>query len=224
MTVAPGRLLFGGRIGPADLHVHYAAQLLVGSGLVLHDADGAEVRCDAALIPPNVPHAIVADEGEGLLALVDPASGRVPRSSSGAGSWPLDLRAPANDLAALQAVVTGVFGPAGPGPRHPALVAAIAALPGLLHERVRLADVARLAGVSQSRLSHLFTEELGLPFRPYVLWARLHRALASLAEGFSLTEAAHAAGFSDAAHMTRTFRRMMGSPPSALAAGVRWLQ
>lgn len=48
-------------------------------------------------------------------------------------------------------------------------------------------------------------------------------ALASLSTGATLTEAAHAAGFADAAHLTRTVRRMMGDAPSVLAAGVRWV-
>ncbi|MFI6738711.1 transposase [Nonomuraea sp. NPDC050451] len=39
-----------------------------------------------------------------------------------------------------------------------------------------------------------------------------------------LTEAAHAAGFADAAHLTRVVRRTMGQAPSTLTAGVRWLK
>ncbi|MEU7901068.1 helix-turn-helix domain-containing protein [Nonomuraea sp. NPDC049152] len=62
-----------------------------------------------------------------------------------------------------------------------------------------------------------------MPFRPYVLWMRLRAALSSLSDGALLTEAAHTAGFADAAHLTRAVRRMMGQAPSTLTAGVRWL-
>ena len=36
-------------------------------------------------------------------------------------------------------------------------------------------------------------------------------------DGASVTRAAHHAGFADGAHMTRTFRRMLGATPSDLA-------
>ncbi|MET0401857.1 MAG: helix-turn-helix domain-containing protein, partial [Cystobacter sp.] len=39
--------------------------------------------------------------------------------------------------------------------------------------------------------------------------------------GMPLGEAAQAAGFADAAHMSRTFRRMLGMPPSALRGARR---
>ena len=52
--------------------------------------------------------------------------------------------------------------------------------------------------------------------RPYILWLRLQRASYELMNGATATETAHIAGFSDAAHLTRTFRRMLGTTPKDL--------
>lgn len=79
-----------------------------------------------------------------------------------------------------------------------------------------LADAVPVAGLSSSRLRHLFVEQTGLPFKTYLLWLRLSRALAAVARGSALTAAAHEAGFSDSAHLSRTFRRMFGVAPTAL--------
>jgi AraC-like DNA-binding protein len=80
-------------------------------------------------------------------------------------------------------------------------------------------ELARAVGLSAGRLIHLFTREMGLPIRRYVLWLRLRDVVISLAAGRSLTEAAHHAGFSDSPHLSRTFRDMFGFPPSAIADG-----
>jgi AraC family transcriptional regulator len=71
-------------------------------------------------------------------------------------------------------------------------------------------------GLSSSRASHLFVEQTGLPFRTYVLWLRLIRAVDAYTGGRSLTEAAHEAGFADSAHLSRTFKRMFGLPAASL--------
>jgi AraC-like DNA-binding protein len=63
---------------------------------------------------------------------------------------------------------------------------------------------------------HAFTATVGIPLRPYLRWLKLERAGVAIAAGAPLGEAAHAAGFADAAHMTRTFRRMFGVTPSEL--------
>lgn len=68
-------------------------------------------------------------------------------------------------------------------------------------------------------LAHLFREEVGLPFRRYVLWRKLSRAMLLIGRGSSLTEAAYASGFADSAHLTRTFRQMFGIPPTVMMGG-----
>ena len=75
---------------------------------------------------------------------------------------------------------------------------------------VRLADAAAVAGLSPDRFRHVFVGHTGLPFRTYVLWLRLLRAVEAFSHGESLTNAAHQAGFADSAHLSRTFRRTFG--------------
>jgi AraC family transcriptional regulator len=81
---------------------------------------------------------------------------------------------------------------------------------------ISLSDLAGTGGLSASRLSHLFVAQTGLQFRTYILWLRLIRALESIVAGSPLTSAAHEAGFADSAHLSRTFKRMFGTVPTAL--------
>ncbi|QGN56315.1 helix-turn-helix domain-containing protein [Novosphingobium sp. Gsoil 351] len=81
---------------------------------------------------------------------------------------------------------------------------------------ITLPTAARLAQLSDDRARHLFVKHTGLPFKTFVLWLRLERAVAKYAGGSSLTEAAHDAGFADSAHLSRTFRRTFGLPAAAL--------
>ncbi|MCY1385180.1 Helix-turn-helix domain protein [compost metagenome] len=70
--------------------------------------------------------------------------------------------------------------------------------------------VARQACLSLSQLERLFGEQVGLSVRRLVLWRRLRLALALAMAGEPLTHAAHAAGFADAAHFSRTVRSTFG--------------
>jgi len=52
--------------------------------------------------------------------------------------------------------------------------------------------------------------------RPYVLWRRLLQVWTLLMRGETLAGAAHAAGFADSAHLSRTARSMFGLAPSTM--------
>jgi len=74
----------------------------------------------------------------------------------------------------------------------------------------RASEVAQSLALSESRFLHLFSEELGIPWRPYLLWCRMICAVRAILNGYSATDAAHLAGFSDSAHLSRTFRKTFG--------------
>jgi AraC family transcriptional regulator len=96
------------------------------------------------------------------------------------------------------------------------ILRAVAYIKSHLDAPLTLGDVAAEACLSPSRFRHLFVEETGMALRPYILWRRFLRVWDLLMAGESLSSAAHSAGFADAAHLTRTCRRMFGFPPSAL--------
>jgi len=85
-----------------------------------------------------------------------------------------------------------------------------------LNVSLTLESVAEEACLSPSRFRHVFVEATGMAFRPYILWRRFVRVWELLSAGATLSTAAHAAGFADAAHLTRTSRSTFGFPPSAL--------
>ncbi|WOH36135.1 helix-turn-helix transcriptional regulator [Thalassotalea fonticola] len=74
----------------------------------------------------------------------------------------------------------------------------------------RAAEVAQQLALSESRFLHLFSEELGIAWRPYLLWRRIMCAIQALLNNVSATDAAHLAGFSDSAHLSRTFKNTFG--------------
>jgi AraC-like DNA-binding protein len=77
-------------------------------------------------------------------------------------------------------------------------------------------SLAERAHLSPSRFQVLFREATGLPVRNYLLWRRLLEAAERLKAGEPVTAAAHATGFADAAHLSRSFRRIVGAAPSSL--------
>lgn len=84
---------------------------------------------------------------------------------------------------------------------------------------LRLKDVASSANLSESRFAHLFKDQVGIPFRRFVLWTRLQTTVESILKGKSLTSACYDGGFADLSHFTKTFIAMFGVTPSSVLKG-----
>lgn len=78
-------------------------------------------------------------------------------------------------------------------------------------------QLARYCGLSESRLAHLFASATGSSIREYLLWVKMRKAAELFCAGSTLTEIAHATGFADLAHLSRTFKRYFGLTPSFLS-------
>ncbi|WTW99259.1 AraC family transcriptional regulator [Streptomycetaceae bacterium NBC_01309] len=248
VETAPGRLVIVGTIGEAGEHAHAAVQVLVcGSGTVLLGDGRTELAVRAAVIPAGHAHRVrptpTADAPTGVMVYLDAHArgGRALHDAAARGGvacWaeaaavfavfaeedaaPGEVAGPASPARVLRTLDR--FGASAPeAARHPALTAALALLPAAVADGpVRLGEVAARTGVSASRLGHLFAEQLGWSFPAAVRWARLHAAIAAARGGANATEAAHAAGFADSAHLTRVFKAMFGITPSQAQAAAHW--
>lgn len=77
-----------------------------------------------------------------------------------------------------------------------------------------LTQLAGVLGLSYNRLSHLFSAEVGVSLRGYQRWVKVRQASLQMNSGLLLTDIAQHAGFSDSAHLARTFQQMYGIRPS----------
>jgi AraC-like DNA-binding protein len=224
-------MLYAGPVAPTAAHAHHAFQIAL-SGVQLEPMSPTDEPC-WLVVPLDCPHAVVAASERAQMLYLDPESvqgrqlaRRVARSPE---SWPTPAaRLPAmeGDPAALVRTVLEALGVERLAPRalHPAVRRVVDLLPSRLTDAVppALPELAQATGVSQSHLSRLLAQQLGLGLPAYVRWLRLRLAAQALARGESLTEAAHAAGFADSAHFTRTFRAMFGLTPSSVSRFATW--
>lgn len=71
-------------------------------------------------------------------------------------------------------------------------------------------------GLSSSRFRHLFREQFNVPYRRYRVWRKVITALNSFNKVDNLTHAAMEAGFTDSAHLNRSFNETLGVGPSLI--------
>jgi AraC-like DNA-binding protein len=213
-------VVYLGPAGPAGWHVHPAVQVAVAwdAPLTIELAD-RRLEGASVIVPGGVRHRLDTCARQVAVVFVDhlSAAGRALDERARRGAEPLPPPRPPVGVADVSRFVTQAMG-ALPAPRllSPPVAAALAYVDGALDARPTLTGAAAAAHLSPSRLTHVFTPEVGLPFKRYVSWRRLRRVVEEVAGGATLTWAAAAAGFSDSAHLSRTFRRSFGLPPSAL--------
>jgi AraC-like DNA-binding protein len=102
-----------------------------------------------------------------------------------------------------------------PTSEHPIVAAAMAFTKERL-DSVTADEVSRAVAVSERTLRRLFQDTLGLPWRTYLLHARMLRAMALLAApGQSVQETSTAVGFESLSSFTRAFTLFCGETPSS---------
>ena len=242
-----GCLLIGSGLGVISPHAHYAIQIAFGSergirfrtderedwteygGAIIasrqpHSMDATRVRSNVVLfVEPETREARALTElylragSDGIAPLPDAVLAEVAPALFAAWRARPSARAIGDAARRVVRALTGGVEPSVVSDDR--ILRAVAYINAHLDAPLTLDQVAGAAYLSPSRFRHLFVEQTGMALRPYILWRRFLRVWDLVTAGESLSAAAHAAGFADAAHLARTSRRMFGFPPSALQIG-----
>jgi AraC family transcriptional regulator len=235
-----GSLWIGHHLAPIQEHAHHAIQIsLAMEGRFRIQADGwSEARGTRGMVVmPDRRHRFDGCGAWVATLFVEPNSARGAALRERFAGFDIALlpddevreavrylhaqytAAAPDDLMAqfAQGAVCRIAGnPAMAPSEDPRITTALAWMHARLATPIRLEEVAATVHLSPSRFRHLFVTQTGTSLRAWLLWARVARAVEYAFQGCSWTGAAHEAGFADAAHLTRTCRRVFGVAPTML--------
>jgi AraC-like DNA-binding protein len=229
------------------MHAHDTwTVMLVDQGAVAYDLDrSSRVAAPGAvtLLPPGIPH-----DGRSMIDgriyrkrvvyldpdwLPEPAAGAAASRPTlqdaealaavqrihAAVTEPGDLRAAEYWTLALRRMILTHLGSPGSTARDTPLARRLRMLlDDRFTESITLHEIAAAFGTHPSHLARSFTQTYGLAPHQYVLSRRIDRARSLLVDGIRPAAAATQAGFHDQSHLTRHFRRMLGTTPGAFAS------
>jgi AraC family transcriptional regulator len=236
-----GSVWLGRSTGKTDWHDHHAIQITIaleGDCAFRDRADGDWKMLSGSIVRPHRHHQFESRGATVAHLFVEPetAQGRALQSRPGDNAVTslstkeyaaiVQMLKPvcrkgttgAAVVRAAQDAINWLANTAPPSTQVDARIQkAIAYVKKNLRDTIALSDAASAAALSPSRFRHLFMEQTGSAFRVYLLWLRVNVAVETAMSGKSWTEAAHQAGFTDSAHLTRTFKRMFGISPTTFA-------
>jgi AraC family transcriptional regulator len=236
-----GFLLIGQAQGVVPPHSHHAIQIVISldkpAAVCGYNESWREGR--GIIVRPDAVHSFDCNGALGAMLFVDPESGegawlRAPLMQdvtivpdARLASSVLELRTfieqpfASMETGALIRHCAQALSPGAPPMRRldPRVTTVLKRIMASDDLRVSLEAAAEMAFLSPSRFAHLFKQQVGLPFSRYMLWRKLTRAMLAIGSERTIADAAHAADFADAAHLTRTFYQMVGMAPSVLMRG-----
>ncbi|MCD4717849.1 MAG: helix-turn-helix transcriptional regulator [Desulfobacterales bacterium] len=242
-----GQTLFFGYLPNIEEHSHHALQIEIGlyKSFEIYHGDGKLV-CRLALIPPDVPHHINDCNDMQAIIYLEPESivgqrlrgkflkiGEIEELDFNIIKPLIEHLQTFNEIvhdcheanSLVRAILRRLSGEDLPDCQFDGRIKRVIDIckkaPG---KKISTKELAEKVSLSEGRLIHLFKDQVGVPIRRYLLWARLSDALMELSKGGSFTEAAHHAGFSDSSHLSRTYRKMYGNSLYDLVRSSQFVQ
>lgn len=234
----PGYFMYIGRGADTKVHAHHAIQIAIALETPIEViGKNAQRVYQAVIINSDVPHECRTFGGPFLLINIDPETsigtalkreyliktGIAELPLAAIDNYPGQLKVmlgennPADDIFQLtNELLTSIAHKHTPQPLDERIAQVLALLRQPEQESASIKDLAGAVHISPGRLIHLFTQQVGIPVRKYILWSKLMTAVKKLDKHANFTHVALDGGFADAPHFNRTFKRMFGLSPTAL--------
>ena len=216
-----------------DIHQHHLVEIFISlNGSLKIKNDGNYYEAKNFIIDADVPHQVDSCNNAYAVLLVDSESAIAERLRkkfirNGIGILPDDLFNPFHEkinflfkkecsiekaLELHTEIIQHLIGNETDeiSDMDPRIKKIIAILQQSYGKKISIKELSDKICLSESRLIHLFSKQVGIPIRRYLLWLRLLDAVNLIINDRSFTFAAHEAGFSDSAHLSRTFKKMFG--------------
>lgn len=240
--VGDGTSTFAGPLGRNELHSHGVPVLLTGiyEPFRFRSVGGVWTGCRSALVPAGLAYEFdMAGQPLNVIYL-EPSAGGVAslapllRGTEEAGGvlfGDTDHIGIARNLFedqdsgrwAGEALADVLRYGQGRARRHldPRIARVVSLLQRDHEHQLSAAQSAAAVGLSLSRFQHLFSRDVGVPFRRYRGWRRMLHAIGEISSGASFSIAAHAAGYADQPHFNRAFRSTFGASPTSGIQAIR---
>jgi len=232
LFVGAGVTLYAGTLDDLDWHLHGAPVFVAGmtGNFRLRLPDGEWAACRAAIVPAGVRHALELGGDPVAVFYPEPTIADVSHLTRLGGGWDdrhsilftsgaelgifrdiyEDRGSPGYVDEAIKDLVRFLRKRQSEPSLDPRIARVIERLRRQPEDLTAVASLSADSGLSVSRFLHLFSSEIGIPFRRYRIWNRVRAALAMMLAGQNLTAAALNAGFSDSSHFARLHRQTFG--------------
>ena len=215
----------------ADCHKHWLLQMfLCGQKEINIEVNGERIPCSAILVNVDTPHTFNAEGEPHFTILIDPTTelGRVTREllmNQPFYVFPHEktvvmqqyfqyvlIKKSHDDILSFAQSIISQFSYSNMGNFDDRINKVLNLLDDCVHEDEfhQIKYFSKKTYLSESRLSHLFKKETGIPLKSYIVLHKLQKAYESIFYGENITTAALGAGFDSPSHLAYTNKMMTG--------------
>lgn len=228
LYITKGTAFFIGTINDTNFHIHHAIQITIGINNNFYiQTENESILTKSIIIKSNLKHKLIGENGIQAVLLLEPKStfGEIISKYLENNQYRLIdtskniseiVKSSINskELNALTIIKT-IFICLGISINTQTNIdfrinKLLNIIDNNYEKKISVNELANSVSISESRLQHIFKNQVGISIKKYLLWKRLIDGIGIITSGKDFTFASHEAGFSDSAHMSRTFKKMFG--------------